>query len=329
MRIGITGEKGFIATNLAKEINNSNNTFLSIDNSDFAMDHMIYTESNEVCVHQNSVEKWIELFKSLSLDVIVHNAAIVGTDVVALNPEDAILTNILGTQKITEAANLAGILNVYIGTTVIYDTNLYQVHSIVEESIVRPKTSYAVQKYAGEMIVRSTSNNFLVMRPLFAYGGEGDMNSLIAKSLYGIKNNIENIDMFLDVEKVKDYMHVSDFCRSIIIAINSNVRNKDFNVSAQNPHTTLEIINMIEDITGKDLSSTIKWHPNTDYLGNHRLSNEKFVKHFGDIGFLDLKAGIRMSWHSINSSKNNYNPLKHLNEAKEKDIDLKDFFPKN
>ena len=328
MRIGITGERGFIAKNLAKEIENFDHEFVSLDNADFARLHMLYTESGEVCVHQNSIDSWTSLFNYLELDVIVHNAALVGTDVVALNPEESINTNILGTSKITQAANNSDMLNVYIGTTVIYDTYKYQEENIEETSDILPRTDYAIQKYAGEMIVRNNAKEWLVMRPLFAYGGIGDMNSLISKSLYGIKNNIENIDMFLNPEKFKDYMHVEDFCYSIMQAIDSDVRNEHFNVSAQSPRSTLEIVSTIEEVTGTDLTNVIKWHPETDYLGNHRLSNEKFIKFFKYSKRRFLKQGIKEAWESIKNSNDSYNPLKYLEEAKQKSIDLTTFFPK-
>ena len=52
MKIGITGEKGFIATNLSQEINNQGHEFVSIDNSDYAESMMIYTDTDEVCVYK-------------------------------------------------------------------------------------------------------------------------------------------------------------------------------------------------------------------------------------------------------------------------------------
>lgn len=328
MKIGITGEKGFIARNMSTKINELSNTYVSLDNASYAKETMTYTKNGEVCVHSNSVEDWVSLFKELSLDVIIHNAAVVGTDVVALNPDESVMTNVLGTRKITEAANIAKCLNVYIGTTVIYDTYKYQETDITEESTIYPRTDYAVQKYAGEMFVKNNSRDWLVVRPLFAYGGEGDMNSLIAKSLFGIKNKIENIDMFLNPEKIKDYMHVEDFCHNVIDLINSNVRNNDFNITAANPYNTLEIINMIEEVADCDLSTTLKWYPKTDYLGNHRLSNQKFVNTMGHSTSRKLKKGIRQSWRSIKNASTEYNPLKYLEEAKDKNMSLEEYFPK-
>lgn len=328
MRIGITGEKGFIAVNLAKEIERQGHTFVSLDTADYAEKAMDYTTSGEVCVYSNNTKKWTNLFSTLHLDCIVHNAAVVGTDVVALNPKHSINTNILGTQTIVNAANNCNMLVVYTGTTVIYDTYKYQETDILENSDIFPRTNYAVQKYAGEMIVRNNAKEWLVTRPLFAYGGEGDMNSLIAKSLYGIKNNIENIDMFLNPEKIKDYMHVEDFCNNVVRLIQSNIRNEDFNITACNPYNTLEIVSMIEEITGASLENVIKWHPETDYLGNHRLSSKKFSDFMKVSINRTLKAGIKKSWESILQADENYDPLRYLNLAKERDVNLKDFFPK-
>ena len=328
MRIGITGEKGFIATNLANQIENYNHTFVSLDKSIHSQDY-IRTGVGEVCVYRNSIEEWSQLLSDLALDVIVHNAALVGTDVVALNPERAISTNILGTHVLTEAANNTNTTIVYIGTTVIYDTYQYQESDIFEDSKILPRTNYAIQKYAGEMTVKNNAKSWLVVRPLFAYGGEGDMNSLISKSLFCLKNKVNSLDMFLNPEKIKDYMHVEDFCSSIMDLITNNILNDDFNITAENPHNTLEIVELIEEVTGLNLKSVIQWHPQTDYLGNHRLSNEKLVDTLGFSRTRDLKEGIRQSWQSIKDSNIYfYNPLKYLNQAKDQNIDLKQFFPK-
>ncbi len=329
MRIAITGEKGFIAKNLAIEISSQGHEFISLDNSEFANENMNFTKTGELCVHNNLVEDFVELFDELEIDVIVHNAAVVGTDVVALNATESTLTNVLGTKKIVDAANISGQLVVYTGTTVIYDTYKYQETEIFEDSVVFPRTDYAIQKYAGEMIVRNNAEEWLVVRPLFAYGGEGDMNSLIAKSLYAIKNQVKNVDMFLDPKKIKDYMHVEDFCKCIMNLINSNIRNKDFNITANNPHNTYEIVSLIEKVTGVSLSDHINWHPKTDYLGNHRLSNKKFTNSSGAFTCKSLEEGIIQSWQSIQSANNKYDPLKYLNEAKQKNINLKKYFPTN
>ena len=152
------------------------------------------------------------------------------------------------------------------------------------------------------------------------------MNSLIAKTIYGALNGKTKIDMFLDPDKIKDYMHVSDYCLGVLQCIHNNLWGDDWNLASESPYTTREIVNMISEITGKDLSSVIKWHSKTDYLGNHRLSSKKVRKVIGWKPLVTLEQGIKMSLQSIISA-GDYNPLKHLEEAKAKNIDLTDYFP--
>ena len=82
------------------------------------------------------------------------------------------------------------------------------------------------------------------------------------------------------------------------------------------------------DLTGASLENVVKWHPETDYLGNHRLSNKKFIDFMAFSNPRTLKQGIRQSWQSIKDANESYNPLKYLDQARDSDIDLKQFFPK-
>ena len=120
----------------------------------------------------------------------------------------------------------------------------------------------------------------------------------------------------------------SPSCKCLKINIVSDIRNDHFNISAQSPRSTYEIIGIIESVTGQNLDDIVKWYPETDYLGNHRLSDDKFVNTFSIQNRKSLIEGITESWESIKNTDDNYNPLKYLNEAKQKNIDLTRFFPK-
>jgi hypothetical protein len=76
----------------------------------------------------------------------------------------------------------------------------------------------------------------------------------------------------------------------------------------------------------RDISNVIKWHPQTDYLGNHRLTSQKLKSLSTWEPQISLRAGIKMSYESILNSKD-YNPLMHLEEAEDLAIDLTEFFP--
>ena len=323
MRVLVTGEKGFIAKNLSKSFDKVGGLVVDTDESPLTR-----IDSGEICVHRNSTESWADLFQNLGVDVVVHNAAKVGTDVVALDHAESTLTNVDGTYNITQAANMANIPVCYMGTTVIYDTPRYQETAITEQSSQAPNTLYGALKQAGESIVKSQAKNWLIVRPLFAYGGVGDMNSLMAKSFFSHLKRRTSVDMFLDPKKKKDYLHVEDFCDAVAVACSGGHWQDDFNVAAETPLTVGEIIDVMSDTCGHDLSYMVKWHPETDYLGNHILSSKKFRNVSGWEPKISLKEGITMSWRSIvaNANDREYNPLRYLDEAEMKGIDLTKFF---
>mgnify|MGYP001439120974 CR=1 FL=1 len=320
MRVFVTGEKGFIGRNLKERMQLFDNfEFVTGENST-----MIYHKPGEPCVHQNDIEEWKAFFARNRVDVIIHNAATVGTDVVALDSTNSTLTNVAGTYNISRAARQLDIPVCYMGTTVIYDAFKYQNEKITEASSYGPHTLYGCQKLAAEYIVKSHAPKWMIIRPLFAYGGKGDMNSLIAKSIYANLAN-KQVDMRLDPTKYKDYMHVSDYANAVLTGITQHLWNDEWNIAAETPHVTQNIIKMIEKICGLDMSNTINWKPASDYTGNHRLDSSKFRNATGWSPKIILTKGIRMSYEAILNSKD-YNPLVHLEEAKKNKINVGEFF---
>ena len=319
MRIFITGENGFIAKNLPNSLSKFGSKVVRMTGMNMRGD--------EVCVYRNSVDEWVTAFHKEGIDLVIHNAAVVGTDVVALDPRESTLSNVTGTHTICRAAQKAGIPVCYIGTTVIYDTPKYQNEWITEESDKLPRTLYGIQKLASENIVTTHCDRWLIVRPLFAYGGVGDMNSLVAKTFYSYrKNRHKKIDMFLDPTKHKDYMHVEDFCDAVAVACHGKNWNDDYNVSAETPLETGAIVELMSDIAGGNLAGCVNWHSHTDYLGNHRLSSSKFRSACDWKPSYNLRAGIEDARRSIRAGSDSYNPLKYLERAKEENIDLTEFY---
>jgi nucleoside-diphosphate-sugar epimerase len=327
MRIAVTGESGFIGKNLPKSIEKYGHEFVSLNNYvDFIVRR---SRTDEPCVYSNSESVWIKALSALNVDCIIHNAAVVGTDVVAQNIEDSTLSNVAGTHNIVRASNYLNIPVVYTGTTVIYDTALYQDTEITEYSDMYPTTMYGCQKLASENIIKGMCKKWLIVRPLFAYGGIGDMNSLPAKTFYSLLKNKKNLDMFLDPKKSKDYLHVEDFCDGVLEAINLDYWQDDYNVSRCTPMITQEIVEMMSSIANRDCMDIIRWHPETDYLGNHRLTSRKLQSRCNWEPKYSLYTGLTSVWHEVNDKlDNSYNPLEYLESAKENDFDILSHFPK-
>ena len=333
MKFYITGEKGLIARNLKGVLETSGHIVVSDDQLFRHLDHSgrslrAYPKTGEACVHRNDEATWAEAFRLNAIDVVVHNAAVVGTDVVALDPAEATLSNVQGTYNIVRAANAAGVGVCYLGTTVIYDNVKYQSEPIFEHSDKAPKTFYGIQKLAAEQVVTTSAKRWCVVRPLFAFGGLGDMNSLIAKSVYAHLTSRPQVDMFLDPEKKKDYLHVTDFCRAVeTVCRRPEGWGTDWNVAAETPVPVSGVMALVDEVLGAPVSDRLRWHPQTDYLGNHVLTSWKIRTKLGWKPTMDLRQGILATAEWIKGASD-YNPLKYLDEAAQKNVDLLQHFPK-
>ena len=120
-------------------------------------------------------------------------------------------------------------------------------------------------------------------------------------------------------------MHVYDFADGVLTAIQQQLWMSDWNIAAETPCNTGDIVNMIEKICNLDLTGVIQWHTKTDYLGNHRLSSKSFRSISGWSPCISLGEGIEMTFESILKAEG-YNPLRYLEEAKRRNIDLTEYY---
>ena len=325
--IYITGENGFIARNLILQLEKNAN-YEVINNK---TNNLLNYKRGEIDFVNNDYDKLKQFLIDNNTDIIVHSGAIVGTDVCALYPKETILNNVFGTYNISHIAKELNIPVVYLGTTVIYDTSLEEVQNgyITENSIINPITLYGITKYEGEIIVKNLLDNYVILRPLFCYGGVRDMNSLMAKTIYAdIVNRKDTFKIFLDKQYYKDYMHVNDFVNAIILAIDCELwtKNTDYNISLMEPKNTREIYETILDVTNitKD---RVEWMPKTDYLKNHRIDNKKFREDTNWQPKISLIEGIKIQYESIRKNINeDYNPLKHLDDINRKNINIEKYY---
>jgi nucleoside-diphosphate-sugar epimerase len=100
----------------------------------------------------------------------------------------------------------------------------------------------------------------------------------------------------------------------------------DWNVAAETPVPANGVVDEVEEVL-PGTREKIKWHSRTDYLGNHRLSSRKIREKLGWKPERDLAQGIRETYEWIKGAEG-YNPLKYLDEAADKKLDLLQHFPK-
>ncbi len=104
-------------------------------------------------------------------DCILHCAAWTNVDGAEENEEDCRRINVAGTQNVAEAAGAVGAKMIYISTDYVFDgrgTTPWK-----PEDQTGPLNAYGRSKLDGEAAVRSTLDQYFIVRTSWLYGGQG------------------------------------------------------------------------------------------------------------------------------------------------------------
>ncbi len=182
MKIWITGESSFIAKNLNEWFNKSNKHQIinNLDNKDLDYNRTYNCGypgySNEIDIFDFYLSEIMSTYKP---DIVIHNAAVVGTDYCTQFKEHAIKTNINGTYKVIEACNRLDIPMLFFSTSVCYEPKA----KLKENDFLRSSTIYGATKLACEEIIRTTLNNkYMIIVPAMLFGAH-DLHSATNKML--------------------------------------------------------------------------------------------------------------------------------------------------
>lgn len=101
--------------------------------------------------------------------VIIHCAALTDLAFCEQNPEKAYLVNAVGTYHLALAAQQVGAKLVYISTSDVFDGTKDEPYT--EKDMANPTTVYGRSKHLGELAVRGTLENYLIVRISWMFGG--------------------------------------------------------------------------------------------------------------------------------------------------------------
>src|SRR5215218_4555710 len=169
MRILITGGGGFIGSHLADRLLAEGHEVLAFDN--FATGRHDNLEEREgLVIVDDTIEepKTVErVFRSFGPDSVVHAAA-------SYKDPDAwvqdVRTNALGTVNVVKATHAAGVERIlYFQTALCYGTQPIE-QPITLNHPIRPDSSYAISKTAGEQYIELSGLDFVSLRLANAYG---------------------------------------------------------------------------------------------------------------------------------------------------------------
>ena len=319
MRILVTGGAGFIGSNFVRRIVDGS---LSGISSITVLDKLTYagTLTNLAGLPSGSFEFVRgdicdqDLTKRLAEnhDAIVNFAAESHVDRSIEGSRDFVMTNVLGTQTLLEAAR-AGSIGTFlqVSTDEVYGSTPHA--SWPETDPLLPNSPYAASKASADLIARSYHRTYgmdvRITRCSNNYGPYQFPEKVIPLFVTNLIDGLK-IPVYGDGTNVRDWLHVDDHCRGIHAVLMRGRAGEIYNIGGGTELSNMELTHKILGMMGKDESS-IEYVK--DRLGHDFRYSVDIAKISDELGYkpsVDLNDGLRetVDWYKDNESW--WRPLK-------------------
>ncbi len=184
------------------------------------------------------------------IDAVVNFAAESHVDRSIEDPRRFLITNVIGTQTLLEAARMNGVPRfIHISTDEVYGS-LGPTGSFTEESPLAPNSPYAASKAAADLLVRSYWKTYrypaIITRCSNNYGPYQFPEKLIPLFITNALAH-EPLPVYGDGLYVRDWIYVRDHCRAIDMVLHKGQDGEIYNIGASQEKTNLEITRYILD----------------------------------------------------------------------------------
>jgi dTDP-glucose 4,6-dehydratase len=320
MRILVTGGAGFIGSNFIKlVIEGSLGGIRSIT----VLDKLTYagTLTNLSGLPEDSFE-FVQgdicdqdLVQSLakSHDAIINFAAESHVDRSITGSRDFVLTNVLGTHTLLDAARIGDVgVFVQVSTDEVYG-------SIVEGSWpetdpLLPNSPYAASKASADMMARSYHRthglDVRITRCSNNYGPRQFPEKIVPLFVTNLMDGLK-VPVYGNGANVRDWLHVDDHCRGIHAVLSRGQAGEIYNIGGGTELSNMEMSRMILSLMSKDESSIeyVQDRPGHDF--RYSVDITKISRELGYQPQVDLEHGLRetIEWYLENDSW--WRPLKN------------------
>jgi dTDP-glucose 4,6-dehydratase len=258
----VTGGSGFIGSNFIRYLLGQPDfpgRIVNVDKLTYAGNPHNLSDINElhpgryVFLQADICEagKMKELFGRYQIDGVCHFAAESHVDRSIKNPEEFMLTNIMGTFNLLEAARGVDLsLFHHVSTDEVYGS-LGPEGYFTEETPYRPNSPYSASKAASDHLVRAYHHTYglpvTVSNCSNNYGPYQFPEKLIPLV---ISNALEGkpLPVYGDGKNVRDWLYVEDHCEAIWTIMQKGRRGDTYNIGGRAEMENITIVRMICDI---------------------------------------------------------------------------------
>ncbi|HQG56029.1 MAG TPA: dTDP-glucose 4,6-dehydratase [Bacteroidales bacterium] len=317
----VTGGAGFIGSHVVRRFVNKHPDYLIVnaDKLTYAgnLENLADVEKSPNYIFEKTdiVDKKtvVDLFNKYQFDGVIHLAAESHVDRSIDSPDDFVMTNVVGTVNLLNAAlaswnsHFAGKLFYHVSTDEVYGT-LGKKGSFTEKTPYDPKSPYSASKASSDHFVRAYFNTYklpiIISNCSNNYGPNQFPEKLIPLMINNIKNN-KPLPVYGKGENIRDWLYVEDHAAAIDLIYHKGGIGETYNIGGNNEWKNIDLVRLLCRIMDRK-------------LGRKEGSSEKLITFVKDRPGHDFR-------YSIDSSKLRnelgWQPSVSFEEGLEKTVD--------
>jgi dTDP-glucose 4,6-dehydratase len=201
------------------------------------------------------------VFAKYNFDGVIHLAAESHVDRSILNPLEFIMTNVVGTVNLLNAAkeswssNFQGKLFYHVSTDEVYGS-LGETGLFTEETSYDPRSPYSASKASSDHFVRAYNNTYdlpiVISNCSNNYGSFQFPEKLIPLFINNIKNN-KSLPVYGKGDYTRDWLFVEDHATAIDVIYHKGKIGETYNIGGFNEWQNIDLIKLLCSVMDKKL----------------------------------------------------------------------------
>lgn len=322
MRILVTGGAGFIGSHYVRQL--LGGAYPAYAGAEvIVLDKLTYAgnEANLAPVADDPRLRFVrgdicdrELVTGLlaGVDVLVHFAAESHVDRSITGADTFVVTNVVGTSVLLQAALEAGVGKfVHVSTDEVYGS--IETGSWPEEHALEPNSPYSAAKAGSDLLARSYHRTHglpvCITRCSNNYGPYQFPEKVLPLFITNLMDG-HQVPLYGDGLNVRDWLHVDDHCQGIQLVAEAGRPGETYNIGGGTELTNKELTERVLAEMGQDWSMVLPVEDRKGHDRRYSVDHGKITRELGYAPRVDFETGLRetVRWYQDNRAW--WEPLK-------------------